>query len=73
MALRERDKVLRGMKSEDTPIREGFDIYYNFVRPHQALEGLTPADVAGLSQVHKCLLCFLRKSVALLFTSSMLL
>ncbi|MGQ9718243.1 MAG: hypothetical protein ACUVWK_00075 [Nitrososphaerales archaeon] len=36
------------MKSEKTPIREGFDIYYNFIRPHQALKGLTPAEVAGI-------------------------
>jgi len=40
---RERDKVLRGMKIEDTPIVRGFDIYYNFIRPHMALNGKTPA------------------------------
>lgn len=45
---RERDKVLRGMKKTHTPIRKGFDLYYNFIRPHQGLEGKTPAEVAGI-------------------------
>jgi len=41
---RERDKVLRGMKIETTPIREGFDLYYNYIRPHMSLEGRTPVE-----------------------------
>jgi putative transposase len=45
---RERDKVLRGMKKEDSPIREGFDVYYDFVRPHQALNGKTPAEASNI-------------------------
>lgn len=36
------------MKKTDTSIREGFDIYYNFIRPHQALDGKTPAEKAGM-------------------------
>jgi len=46
---RERDKVLRGMKIDETPIREGFDIYYNYVRPHMSLEGKTPAEKANIN------------------------
>ena len=46
---RERDKVLRGMKKNSSPIREGFDIYYNYVRPHQALDGKTPAEKANIN------------------------
>jgi len=46
---RERDKVLRGMKKDDTPIVEGFDIYYNFIRPHMALNGKTPAEKANIN------------------------
>jgi transposase-like protein len=46
--LRERVKVQRGWKSMDTPLAEGARIQYNFVRPHQALAGQTPADVAGI-------------------------
>lgn len=46
---RERDKVLRGLKREDSPIIEGFDIYYNFVRPHQSLNGKTPLQEANMN------------------------
>ena len=47
--LRERVKVQRGWKSYQTKIAEGQRIHYNFVRPHQALEGQTPAKRAGLT------------------------
>jgi transposase-like protein len=46
---RERDKVLRGMKKSNTPIIRGFDIYYNFIRPHQGLNGRTPAEEAKIN------------------------
>lgn len=47
--LRERTKVQRGLKTVQTPIAEGQRIQYNFVKPHMALEGKTPGEVAGLS------------------------
>jgi len=31
-----------------TPLAEGQRIHYNFVKPHEALEGQTPAEVAGI-------------------------
>lgn len=31
-----------------TPLAEGQRIHYNFVKPHLALEGQTPAEVAGI-------------------------
>jgi len=48
--IREREKVMRSMKSDDTAdeLMEGFRTYYNFIRPHQSLEGKTPAEVSGL-------------------------
>jgi putative transposase len=46
--LRDREKVMRGLKVVDTPILKGYQIYHNFVRPHQALKGRTPADMAGI-------------------------
>jgi len=46
--LRERVKVQRGWKSVKTPIPEGQRIQYNFVKPHMALEGQTPAQAAGV-------------------------
>src|SRR5215212_5078967 len=46
--LRERVKVQRGWKSHKSAIAEGQRIQYNFVKPHLALEGDTPAKKAGI-------------------------
>jgi transposase-like protein len=45
---RDREKVMRGLKNEETPIIPMQDIYYNHVRPHQGLDGRTPAEKAGV-------------------------
>ena len=38
---------------------EGLQIYYNFLRPHMALDGMTPAQKAKLvSETRKCELGF---------------
>jgi hypothetical protein len=47
-SLREREKVMRGLKSMETPFIEGNRIYYNFIRPHMGLKGSTPAEAAGI-------------------------
>ncbi len=49
-SFREREKVMRGIKSMETPIFLGNQIYYNFIRPHEALEGRTPAEIAVLNK-----------------------
>lgn len=48
--VRERVKVMRGLHSDKSAavFNEGFKAYYNFVRPNQALDGKTPAEVAGV-------------------------
>ncbi len=46
--IRDREKVFRGLKKPDTPILTGYQIYHNYVRPHMALHGKTPAEVAGI-------------------------
>ena len=33
---------------DDTPFVEGSRIYYNFIRPHLGLYGITPAEMAGV-------------------------
>jgi transposase-like protein len=46
--IRDREKTMRGLKTVDTPILKGMQIYHNFVRPHEGLNGQTPADRAGI-------------------------
>jgi len=46
--VRSREKTMRSLKREDTPILTGMQIYHNHVRPHMALDGKTPAEVAGI-------------------------
>lgn len=49
--FRERDKVIRGQKNERGAERyiENWKTYYNFIKPHMTFNGLTPAEVAGIS------------------------
>jgi hypothetical protein len=46
--IRDRERTMRGLKWEDTPIINGIRIYHNFIRPHEGLNGDTPADRAGI-------------------------
>ena len=46
--MRERNKVMRAIKKPDSPFIEGQRLYYNHIRPHQGLNGKTPAQAAGL-------------------------
>lgn len=51
--IRERTKVVRAWKNHNSPLAEGQRIYYNFVKPHMALENQTPAERAGVGIVGK--------------------
>ena len=46
--LRQREKVMRTLKKPDSPILSGYQIYHNYIRPHEALNGKTPAELAGI-------------------------
>ncbi len=46
--VRDREKVMRGLKKMDTPILTGYQLFHNYIRPHMALEGKTPAEVSGI-------------------------
>lgn len=49
-SIREREKVVRAFKNPETAkkILDGWQIYYNYIRPHQTLNGLTPAEASGI-------------------------
>lgn len=46
--IRDREKTMRGLKKVDTPILTGYQLYHNYFREHEALDGKTPAEVAGI-------------------------
>lgn len=46
--IRDREKTMRGLKKVDTEILRGYQLYHNYVRPHEALDGKTPADLCGI-------------------------
>ncbi len=45
---RDREKTFRGLKNRDSAFFAGYQIYHNYIRPHEALKGDTPADRAGI-------------------------
>ena len=46
--IRDREKVMRGLKNTDTPILKGYQIFHNYIRPHGGLKGKTPAEACGI-------------------------
>jgi transposase-like protein len=46
--IRQREKVMRTLERPDTSILAGMQIFHNYIRPHEALKGETPADRAGI-------------------------
>jgi transposase-like protein len=47
--IRDREKTMRGLKRNRTPILQGYQIYHNFIRPHEGLDGKTPAEACGIT------------------------
>jgi hypothetical protein len=46
--VRDREKIVRGVKKTDSALLIGYQIYHNYVRPHMGLEGRTPSELAGI-------------------------
>ncbi len=46
--IRDREKTMRGLKTKETPILAGYQIFHNYIREHEALDGKTPAEVCGI-------------------------
>ncbi len=53
--VRERTKVMRGMETKNTAeaLIDGFVIHYNFMKPHDGLQGRTPAQAADIPLLFK--------------------
>jgi putative transposase len=46
--IRDREKTMRGLKRKRTPILQGCQIYHNYIRPHESLNGKTPSEACGI-------------------------
>jgi putative transposase len=47
--IRDREKTMRGLKSNDTAILKGYQIFHNYIRPHEGLDGKTPSEACGIT------------------------
>jgi putative transposase len=47
--IRDREKVMRGLKKKDTPILTGYQIFHNYIRQHAGLKGKTPSEACGIT------------------------
>ena len=47
--IRDREKTMRGLKINATPVLQGYQIFHNYVRPHEGLDGKTPAEACGIT------------------------
>jgi hypothetical protein len=46
--IRDREKTMRGLKTKETPILTGYQIFHNYIRPHEGLDGKTPSEACGI-------------------------
>jgi len=49
--VRDREKVMRSLKKSDSSILTGYQLFHNYMRPHMALDGKTPAEMCGIEIV----------------------
>jgi len=46
--IRDREKTMRGIKRKRTVLLSGYQLFHNFIRPHEALGGKTPSEACGI-------------------------
>lgn len=39
---------MRGLKIKETSILQGMQVYHNFIKPHEGLDGKTPAEACEI-------------------------
>ena len=47
--IRDREKTMRGLKKKETSILTGYQIFHNYIRGREALDGKTPAEACGIT------------------------
>jgi hypothetical protein len=46
--VRDREKTMRGLKTKNTAILSGYQLFHNWIRPHEGLNGRTPSEACGI-------------------------
>ena len=46
--VRDREKTMRGLKINETSVLPDYQLYHNYIRPHEGLDGKTPAEACGI-------------------------
>ena len=46
--IRDREKVMRGIKKKDSVTLTGYQLFHNYIRPHSALNNKTPSEACGM-------------------------
>ncbi|MGI0102718.1 MAG: hypothetical protein ACREA7_09015 [Nitrosotalea sp.] len=46
--FRDREKIMRGIKKDDSVMFDGYRMFHNYLRPHMGLNGQTPAEKCGI-------------------------
>jgi hypothetical protein len=46
--IRDREKTMRGLKRKRTIMLSGYQLYHNYIRPHESLDGKIPAEACGI-------------------------
>ncbi|HEY4680601.1 MAG TPA: DDE-type integrase/transposase/recombinase [Nitrosarchaeum sp.] len=46
--IRDREKVMRGIKKKNSVTLTGYQLFHNYIRPHSALDGKTPSEKCGI-------------------------
>ena len=46
--IRDRERCMRTLEKADTPILTGIQISHNYIKPHEGLNGKTPAEAARI-------------------------
>jgi len=47
--IRDREKTMRGLKRRRTVMLQGYQLYHNFIRGQEGLNGKTPAEACGIT------------------------
>ena len=46
--IRDREKIMRGIKKKDSVTLTGYQLFHNYIKPHSVLNRMTPSEKCGI-------------------------